>query len=234
MQHLLIVEDDCTQCDTLTALLSKEYPDWTIESATSYESALDLLLNSSTKFTLFLLDIQLTSSPGDRSGFLLAEHIRKKHCYFTTPILFLTSITDSGMYALSEFHCYNYITKPYTFSDILFQIKQMLLTGYLKNAIRIIDTDRVWHNVFLQDICSIEAKHRSVVITTTRSSILTRQFTFDNISDILTEDFFQCHRKYIINTKHITTYDKKTHIIGVGQNSIPVSRKYESLIYKLL
>lgn len=234
MQHVLIVEDDPVQCNSLVLILSSEYPDWNIEYATSYDVAIKLFLNTSENFTLFLLDIQLTSSPEDRSGFLLAEHIRKNHCYFTTPILFLTSITDSGMYALSEFHCYNYITKPYAPSDILFQIKQMLLTGYLKKALRITDTNRVWHNVFLHEICSVEAKHHSVIITTTRGSIHTRQFTFNTIRDILTEDFLQCHRKYIINTKLITNYDKKNHYVGVGQTSIPVSRRYESLICKLL
>lgn len=43
----------------------------------------------------------------------------------------MSGFLNDYLYALSEIHCYNYIVKPFAPEDTLFQIEQMLHTGYL-------------------------------------------------------------------------------------------------------
>ena len=234
MQHVLIVEDDIQQNNLIRKTIQKQYKDWIIDSATSYDAALTLLQTSKSPYTIFLLDIQLSLSKGDHGGFFLAKEIRKQSIYYTTPILFLTAISDEGYYALSEFHCYNYICKPYTPLDLLYQLEQMLITGYLQNLIRIKDTQQIHHKISVQDIAVIEAKSRSVVFYVNDAKIHSRDFTLATVTTILTENFVQAHRKYLINTNLIHNYDHRTRYARIGNYTIPVSRSFYPAIKEYL
>ena len=229
MHNILIVEDNYTQLESLKHTICNHYPNWNVKTASNYTDAKDLLNESITtgnSFSLFLFDIQLTQEPGDRGGFFLAKEVRKQPVYYKTPILFLTAVSDEGNFALSEFHCYNYITKPYTSSDILRQLEQMLITGYLEDTLEITDTNRIKHRIHCDEIYTIESKSHTLIMTTTHGSFTTREYTLENILKILNKNFIQCHRRFIINTTHIYTYDKASQYIKIGNYSVPIGRNY--------
>ena len=145
-QNILIVEDDKAQNINLNNAINAQYPAWTIDSCYTYDEALEHIISSVNKnniYTLFLFDVQLSKEKGNRGGFLLAEELRKLHPYYRTPVLFLTAVSDEGGFALSNYHCYNYISKPYTSQDILIQLEQMLITCYLESTLDICDSDRI-------------------------------------------------------------------------------------------
>lgn len=75
--------------------------------------------------------------------------------------------------ALTQFHCYNFITKPYRKETVLEQLRQMLLTGYLQDVLDIADTQRIHHRLQPQDIRYIES--RSHTISFIRSMAASRQ-----------------------------------------------------------
>lgn len=232
MHRVLIVEDDLEQLKILKETLKIEYTDWDICTAENYENGIRLIQESLTKslFTLFLLDIQLTKSQGDRGGFFIAKELRSLPPYYRTPILFLTAISDYGNYALSQFHCYNYISKPYTPKDILLQIEQMLFTGYLENAITIKDINRISHKIFVNEIIMVEAKNHTLIIHTLNDMYITREYTLEAFNKVLGKKFIQCHRKHIINTEFFQNYDKVSKCVHVGNLWVPVGRThYEEL-----
>lgn len=234
MQKLLIVEDDDVQRVALHESIQDFYPNWIVLSANSYESALGLLLQSIEEreyFSIFLLDIQLKQDVGDMGGFVLAEKIRDETNYFKTPILFLTSISEKTQFALSTYHCYNYITKPYSTADILYQIQQMLLTGYLEdNCIAITDTKRIIHRIPQKEIMYIELKSHQVIFTTKGDEIISRGVSLNDLWKQLTKEFIQCHKKYIINLNSVNSYTKSNGYINVNGSILPVSRTYKSAL----
>ena len=231
MNRILIVEDDEIQRIALQDDIQKHYPSWTIHSAASYDSAQNLLLKSlETKeyYSVFLLDIQLDHTPGDMGGFVIAEQIRSHTPYQKTPILFLTSVTEKTQFALSTYHCYNYITKPFTTEAILEQIRQMLLTGYLEEQfIAITDTDRIGHRIPLKEILYIEAKSHRIVIYTLHEEITSRSSSFSALEEFLSSDFIQCHKKYFINLSYTESYTKTNSYINIHGTILPVSRTYK-------
>lgn len=238
MHKILIVEDDKTQAKELYNSLGCEYPHWEIHTAYTFDEGykeIQLSIDKNELFSLFLLDIQLSEQTSDMSGFELARHIRSYRAYFKTPILFLTSISDKTSYALSNFHCYNYINKPYTSKEILCEIQQMLLTGFISDAaLYIIDTDRIRHRIMQRDICYIESKSHILIITTINGQITTRQTKLSTLLDQLSNDFVQCHKKYVVNIQHINNYDRQTRLINIRTHSIPTSRTYKNFLeYKL-
>lgn len=238
MHNLLIVEDDSIQKEELFLSILKRYPNWNIICAEDFNEAKQIISDSIVQkdyFSLFLLDVQLKEDPCDFGGFVLAGEIRSLKPYYTTPILFLTSVSEKTQFALANYHCYNYITKPYLTSDVIFQIQQMLQTGFLEeNSITIIDTNRIRHRVILKDICYIETRSHSLVLSTLLGDITTREFTFSSLFTCLNGDFIQCHKKYIININHITNYDKTNRFVQVNQQNISVSRTYKQDVEKLL
>lgn len=237
MHKILIVEDDISQNIILKEALQSNYSDWNILTADSLSSACQyiedsLLLNE--PFTLFLLDVQLSREEGNQDGFLIAERIRKESRYFRTPILFLTAVADKNYTALSNYHCYNYIPKPYTEADILEQIHQMLMTGYLENnSIEIIDTDRILHRIILDDLYAVITHNHKLIFHTTKGNINARKHSLDSILSKLNDNFIYCHRNCIVNKHHIRNYDKVTQSINVGSLCIKVSRSHMEQILEL-
>lgn len=229
MQNVLIVEDDLIQLNMLCECIKKEYPGWIVQSACSYHAAEHLLNESvslSIPFTLLLLDVQLSGGSTDRGGFFLAKTARRFPCYYRVPILFLTALSHEESFALSEFHCYNYISKPYTDKDILFQLEQMLLTGYLNQTIELTDTNRILHRISPEDIYYIESQAHTLLVFTTKGKINTRQYTLVQLASILDSNFIRCHKKYIINRDYVQSYDRISQYVRINGTSISIGRTY--------
>ena len=238
MHKVLILEDENTQRNILFETIRNSYSDWEIVQADSYDSAKELLetsLKEQSYFTLFLLDVQLSDNAGDRGGFFIAREIRKQTPYFMTPILFLTAVSDEGSFALSQFHCYNYISKPYSPKDILFQIEQMLLTGYMQNMIQIVDTARIRHKIFINDIYTIESsKGHTITLYTKHGDYTTREYSLESIQSKLGDNFIRCHRKNIINKQYLINYDKSSQYVQINDMKIAVGRTYMKNIEQLI
>lgn len=237
MQRILIVEDNRNQLDTLCAWIQEEYLDWDIHLASNYQEA-SMRLKESIRtgqiYNLFLLDVQLSQDSKERGGFNLAFDIRKESLYFSTPLLFLTSVSDEISFALSNFHCYNYITKPYEKSDIIEQIEQLVLTGFLKEtSLSITDEFHIYHKIPFEDIIYIQtATAHTLTLHTKETSITITSYSLDSIMKLLGDEFFRCHKKYIVNLTHIENYDATNRCITIDKISISVGRTYKDTFKK--
>lgn len=237
MNRVLIVEDNNNQCAFLQKTLQAEYPLWEICVANTYKDGLQLLdisIENKQYFTLFLLDVQLTTVADDRGGFLLAEYIRKQPNYYRTPILFLTAVLNDGIFALSNYHCYNYITKPYSAEDIINQLEQMQFSGYLDKTITIVDTKRIQHMIPIDNIQFIECEKHNIYIYDDHSKYITRQYTLTQLEEILPSYFIRCHRKYIFNRRYLKNIDFTTKYIHTQDFHFAFSKNYTDRIYQLL
>ena len=112
MQKILIAEKDVNQCKILGDTIQDKYPSWyvdTVSDERAAEEKLFLSLDEGKKYSLFLINVQLSNDAKDRGGFLLAEKIRACSEYYRTPILFLSTLKEEIYHALFRYHCYNYI-----------------------------------------------------------------------------------------------------------------------------
>lgn len=227
---ILILEDNSIQLKQLSKGLSAHYSTWQFDTAEDLATAQKLLehsLQSEDYYALFLLDIQLQDSAMDTGGFTFAKTVRTHKPYFMTPILFLTSVHDKTGFALSNFHCYNYIVKPYTVEDIIAELEHMQISGFFQQeAFSVVDTNRITHRIMPDTIRYIEAKSHQVILYTTHGTIVSRKETFASLKPHLTERFIQCHQKYIVNTDYLENYDRKSLFVRVGQDTLPVSRGF--------
>lgn len=236
MKKILVVEDHPEQLKSIEKILTTNYPSWIIDTANTYEQALSLINASLTElpYTFFLLDIQLSSDSTDRQGFSIAQKIRENNLYYRAPVIFLTCISDEVGYALNNYHCYNYLTKPYKDIDLLRQIEQLMLTGYIENSIEILDTNRVFHNILIDNILYISTSGHKKLLHLTDGTICTRSLDLKWLQEKNASIFFQCHRCYIININYITNIDMTNNYISIRKDKIPISRTYKAKINSII
>ena len=118
MYRVLIVEDQPAQLLALQKILESYNENFEIKTSSDYDTAYHIVTGS-TIFDLFLLDIKFQEQDWENySGLTLGHFIRSMHCYQYTPIVFITSIPEKIYEALNDTHCYHYILKPYTATDI--------------------------------------------------------------------------------------------------------------------
>lgn len=238
MKRILIVEDDIVQLEFLRKCIGDFFKNSEIIGTSSFEVALNTLKDSLTSgnyFSLFALDLQLSPDKTDRGGFKLADFIRNQKCYYKTPILFLTSVTNEVMYAVSNYHCYNYLPKPYSEEEILKQLEQLCITGYVTNDIYIKDVNQVAHSISPENITFLETdKHNLLIHTNTVGVINTHSAKISDIIAFTNERFIRCHKRYTINTRFINSYDNCTNTIEIDHNNIPVGRTYKPNIQQYI
>lgn len=238
MQRVMIVEDEPNQRMELAATIEQNYPGWYIQTASTFDQANALLsssIQSGQTYTLFLLDIQLSPKTDDRGGFLLADEIRKHSEYYRTPLLFLTSVSDKNHFALSHYHCYNYIAKPYQNNEIVDQIQHMIMTGYLQETtLSLKDEFRIFHTITLDDILYAQSAAHTITLILKQSTLTTRDYTMNSLLEVLGGNFCRCHKKYIINLNYIKSYDRTTQCIMVDDHCLSVGRAYKELLERSL
>jgi len=238
MCKILIVDYDNLQINIIRNTILNNYPSWHVETADNLETAsalIDASIQNQLPFSHFLFDVQLSDNDQNRDGFLLAQKLRSFPVYFRTPLLFLTSVPDTNYFALSNYHCYNYILKPYTADDIILQLKQILMEGYIEhNSIIINDTNRIIHNIQTTSIYAVESRAHILVLHTDNGSISTRQFSLKAIIPLLGSTFVRCHKRYIINLHHLKNFDCASRIINVNGNPIPIGDSYIQNIKHIL
>jgi two-component system response regulator RegX3 len=116
MPKILLVEDDKSIIDNLSAFLRKEGFD--VDVATGQKAALNKLNNSS--FDLLLLDISLK----DGNGYSVCSAVKSS---FNIPVIFLTASDDEySVVAGFDVGADDYISKPFRPRELISRIKNVL------------------------------------------------------------------------------------------------------------
>jgi len=230
-QRVLIVEDDDMQRNELIKSLQTLHPPLAIQSAANLDEAESILQESildGPRLQLFLLDIHLSDDEDMHEGFQLAQMIRSHTAYQMTPLIFLTSNKKQIEFALNNFHCYNYIKKPYDCGEVAKQVQHLLLSHIIQQETFFIrDTRRIAHRVGKDTILFLESDGHTLKIVCLDHTIITRDYTLTSIEAQLGDGFFRCHRKYIVNTRLIENYDSLCSNVQIRNHSIPVGRVYK-------
>lgn len=238
MLNILILEDNIIQLNALASILEQNLEHAVILKAPDYNTAMKYLENHTIQF--FLLDIELDAKHSDaKTGIDFGNHIRTIPKYQITPILFITSIPDKINAAVNQIHCHNYILKPYTTDDILSAIHSLLKTPLIEPLpLQIRDVNGIYYKIDEKNLLFIEAMRKQMFIHLTYSDMpndrknlystfTTNQYRLIELNKMLSDNFLQCHKKYIVNLNYIQSYDKTTNYIQLADIRIPIGRKYK-------
>ena len=159
------------------------------------------LLSDSAEKEIVFLDIEM---PG-MNGIYVGNELKRAN---KNTIIFIVTSYMEYLDEAMRFHVFRYLSKPID-KQRLFRNLRDALNLYVNSSIKIpIETKSGVYTVFASDIISVEATGRKVVVHTTTKdydSIHNMQYWYDLLPQ---NNFFQTHRSFIINLKHVTEFDR--------------------------
>ena len=195
MPKILLVEDDKSIVENLTAFLAKE--GFEVNAAKGQSSALSWLEKGT--YDLVLLDVSLA----DGNGFAVCSEIKSK---WNTPVIFLTASGDEySVVAGFDVGADDYVSKPFRPRELVSRIKNVLRrsggTGVLEYKGIVVDPAK---GVAMKDgrdlfLSALEYKLLLVMLNH-KGMVLTRNMLLEEIWDIAGE---------FVNDNTLTVYIKR-------------------------
>ena len=168
------------------------------------------------------------------SGIELANIIKKSNP--ETIIIFLTAHKDYAFDAF-ELKAFDYILKPIAqdrIIELFYRIKAKL-TPKEKSDTEILTKLSFWEGerilvLDIKDILYLEASERNSTVVTT-GGVHTIHENISTLSEKLPENFYRCHRSYVVNLSFITVIDpwfNYTYMLSLKDCNvrIPVSKSH--------
>lgn len=226
---VLIVEDEILIADSIKRFLTEK--GYTVVGiAITYEEAVQAFEDEAPD--LVLLDIRLNGvKTGIDVAHFINNHPQKK------PFIFLTSQVDRNNIenAKNTFPS-GYLSKPIQQESLNATIEVILHSFNLKtknkSLVRLNDGNTKFL-ISIEEISFIQAEH--VYIRVYRKDgdyILHRSTLKDFLTKLPQDQFIQTHRSFVVNKKHINSWD--TSSIYIGSHEIPMSRSKKKEVLELL
>ncbi len=189
---------------------------------------------------IFILDIEL---PGI-SGLQLAGKIRSIPEYVLTLIMFITGYEKNQLEAFRQFHCYDYIIKPFSAKEfhkkIAVLITNLAVERQKKTRIRMLLYPEINKEILIpiDQINYAEVLHRHCYLYTDlqeepfeSSNLILKEL----IAEVNDPYFVQCHKSFAVNIKQIKAIQRQNYRLWTitlqnSEKKLYVSSKYFNLI----
>ena len=182
----------------------------------------EALLNNKEEKDIVFLDVEMPGLNGIYVGNTLRERYPNILIFIVTSFM---EYLDDAM----RFHVFRYLSKPLDLSRFFRNMKDALV--YF-NAITVkipIETKQMTYIFPASQIIAVEAQGRKVIVHTTSQNFVSVQ-NMNYWAELLPKNcFFQTHRSFIVNFKHVTDFDHTTvHLTDQQLTAYLTRRKYSA------
>ncbi len=185
------------------------------------------LLKSNCSFDIVFLDIKMKTD-----GLKTAELLRNRLKQFI--LIFITSYQEY-VYQAFDVEAFNYILKPLD-DD---KLKRTLKRAIDKSAVHqenfiVINKSRQLIKINLNDVIYFEIRGRVIAIHG-KNNITEYYEPIKTLEQkIYGQDFFRCHKSYLINLKYVEKFKKNEIIMDNGDKVLLSKRRYEEFTKRFL
>ncbi|RZK63309.1 MAG: response regulator transcription factor [Hymenobacter sp.] len=239
--RVLVVEDEPLYAEQLEAALE----DLGYEFVGPAPNArLALSLHRTETVDIALLDVQLRGSP---DGVELAAQL---YAIRPIPLIFLTSLADKETFARARLVApAAYLIKP-ACPDALQRAIILAISSFAASPAALPATDGVapaslpdaffvkenglLEKIKLSDVHCVEANDKVCHLTLAGRSIPVRLPLRELMQHLPPAKFVQIQRSYFINLDHIVRLDPVRNLVQVGEQLLPISRRYHDELLRRL
>lgn len=218
--NIAVVDDEKVIREQIGSLIEKQMPDCYLESYATGEE----MLAAGKRFDIVFLDIQMDGM----DGIEVARTLRAKQDEIV--LIFVTGNREYVFEAL-DLYAFHYLLKPVDegkFREVLVRAAGEVAKKKEKKGLFIKKRNLTLDQA---DILYIESRAKKVEIHITRSKgIIEIYATMEELEDQLGEDFYRCHRAYLVNMAHITEYDSDSITITNGDKIYLTKKKYGDFV----
>lgn len=215
--NIAICDDEPVQLMHIHSLAEKWSTDSDICIQVSLFSNADELLFNYTpgRYDVLLLDIQMEGE----NGISLAKKIRR--CNDGAAIVFITAVSDY-VFDGYDVGAVQYLLKPVD----EYKLFECLETAHKKrpdSGKLIFETEEGSMVLPENEILYFEAcSHKTKIVLNDKELLINQKFS--DAAERLSDCFYQCHRSYIVNMKHVNSIKKYAAVLDCGAD-VPVSRR---------
>lgn len=217
-----VCDDERESCAALRSLIQRQRPD--CEVACFYTGR--QLLETREHFDILLLDIQMEGL----SGIEVARALRVKE--ENTVLIFVTALKEYVFEAfdVSAFH---YLLKPVSEEKFCRVFESACREAKRQETVSseqlFFQTKSRSFTVQKKDILYVESRKRKVDIHTLRECFSVYA-TMKHMEEQLGEDFYRCHRGYLVNLAYVTEYETEAVCLKNGEKVFMAREKYSGFV----
>lgn len=218
MIHLdiAVVEDEKAIREHIMSLIENQEPASHPEGFATGEE----LLAAKRRFDIVFLDIQMEGLNGIETARILREKQEE------TILIFVTGIREYVFEAL-DLYAFHYLLKP---------VEEKKFLEVFGRALREAEKKKEKKRLFIrtknvtldqEEILYIESRGKKVEIHMAGAKASLEFYaTMDELEGQLAENFYRCHRAYIVNMDYVTEYDNGSITLTNGDNVYLAKKKY--------
>ncbi len=222
MLQIAVCDDEKSMGEYLKALIKKRLGDEKDYKVRVFSSGAELL-EGSREFDIFFLDINLK----DMSGIDMAKSIRQKS---EAVIIFVTALKEYVFDAF-DVHAFQYLLKPID-EEKFFQVLDTAIAQCHPakgNEPLVIRVKGVYRNVPRESILYAENEARKVVLHLNGEQI-SYYAKMGELEGVLGDQFFRCHRGYLVNLGAVRGYDTGSIQLKNGETILMAKQKYSAFV----
>ena len=216
--EIAVVDDEKTIREHICALIEEQQPGSCIEAYATGEG----LLASGKRFDIVFLDIQMDGM----NGIEAARNLREQQGDIV--LIFITGIKDYVFDAL-DLYAFQYLLKPIDEDKFVEALERAARETVRKKERRVLFIKSRNLTLDQSEILYIESRAKKVEIHTVRQTIEIYG-AMDELEGQLGEEFYRCHRAYIVNMDCITEYDGESITLTGGDRVYLTKKKYGEFV----
>ena len=215
---IAVVDDEKAIREHICGLVEERQPESRIEAYATGEE----LLASGKRFDIVFLDIQMEGM----NGIEAARSLREKQG--DTVLVFITGIKDYVFDAF-DLYAFQYLLKPIDERKFAEVLERAVRESAKKKERRVLFIKSRNLTLDQSEILYIESRGKKVEIHTVRQTIEIYA-AMDELEGQLGENFYRCHRAYIVNMDCITEYDGESITLTNGDRVYLTKKKYGEFV----
>ena len=220
---IAVVDDEKAIREHICGLVEEQQPESRIETYATGEE----LLASGKRFDIVFLDIQMEGM----NGIEAARNLREKNANLgveDTVLVFITGIKDYVFDAF-DLYAFQYLLKPIDEGKFAEVLERAVREAAKKKERRVLFIKSRNLTLDQSEILYIESRAKKVEIHTVRQTIEIYA-AMDELEGQLGENFYRCHRAYIVNMDFITEYDGESITLTNGDRVYLTKKKYGEFV----
>ena len=228
MLSIAVCDDEIIACSNIAAKIKEILEQLKTPCLIRQFNSGQELLQAPEKFDMIFLDIIMRGL----DGMATAQLLRSK-----SPDTILIFISSSREYVFDAYdvEAFQYLLKPIDVGKLRHVLeKAVCKTETHSSEYMIINIERQKKKMFLDDICYFEIRGRKIDIHKT-DDILTYYEQIGILEKNLQgKGFFRCHKSYLINLRHVDTYNRQEVTLDNGEKIMIAKRRYDDFIKEIL